>query len=42
MRLLILAVLSDDVPLTISRQLLPQFAQEVSKLSADIHKPIAT
>ena len=36
------AVLSDDVPLTASRQLLVQFAQDISKLPADVHKPIAT
>jgi hypothetical protein len=30
------------VALTISRQLLPQFAQDVSKLPAEVHKPIAT
>ena len=35
------AVLSDAVPLVISRQLLSAFAQDVSQLPADTHKPIA-
>lgn len=35
-------MLCDDVPLVISRQLLQVFAQEISKLSPEIHKPVAT
>jgi len=35
-------MLSDDVPLVISRQLLQVFAQETAKLPADLHKPVAT
>lgn len=37
-----IAVLSDQVPLVVSRQLLTLFAQELSKLSADAHKEVAT
>lgn len=37
-----LAVLSDDVPLVISRQLLTAFASEVPKLPAEVHQPVAT
>ena len=35
------AVLSDSVPLVVSRQLLTLFAQELLKLPADIHKEVA-
>lgn len=35
-------VLSDDVPLVVSRQILQVFAQEIPKVPADVHKPIAT
>jgi hypothetical protein len=36
------AVLSDEVPLVVSRQLLHVLAQEVSKLALEVHKPVAT
>ena len=35
------AVLSDSVPLVVSRQLLTVFAQELSKLPPDSHKEVA-
>jgi hypothetical protein len=35
------AVLSDEVPLVVSRQLLATFAQETSKLPAEVHKAVA-
>jgi COP9 signalosome complex subunit 4 len=35
------AVLSDDVPLVVSRQLLQTFALELSKLDAAAHKEVA-
>eukprot|EP00879_Flechtneria_rotunda_P003196 GHRR01003419.1.p1 GENE.GHRR01003419.1~~GHRR01003419.1.p1 ORF type:complete len:398 (+),score=130.77 GHRR01003419.1:295-1488(+) len=35
-------MLSDEVPLVISRQILTVLAQELSKLPADVHKPVAT
>lgn len=35
-------VLSDEVPLVLSRQLLQILAQEVSKLPAESHKDIAS
>ena len=35
------AVLSDNVPLVVSRQLLTIFAQELEKLPADSHKEVA-
>eukprot|EP00877_Chromochloris_zofingiensis_P013874 jgi/Chrzof1/8740/Cz03g22180.t1 len=35
-------MLSDDVPLVVSRQILQVFAQEIPKVPADVHKPIAT
>jgi len=35
------AVLSDNVPLVVSRQLLTTFAQELEKLPADSHKEVA-
>jgi hypothetical protein len=34
-------VLSDEVPLVVSRQLLATFAQETSKLPAEVHKAVA-
>ncbi len=34
-------VLSDEVPLVISRQLLTTFAQEMGKLPVDVHKAAA-
>ena len=35
------SVLSDNVPLVVSRQLLTTFAQELGKLPADSHKEVA-
>ena len=35
------AVLSDAVPLVVSRQLLSNFAQEVSSLPPELHKEVA-
>ena len=35
------AVLSDAVPLVVSRQLLSSFAQEVSSLPPELHKEVA-
>lgn len=35
------AVLSDNVPLVVSRQLLTSFVQELEKLPADSHKEVA-
>ena len=35
------AVLSDDVPLVVSRQLLQSFAQELGRLEAETQKEIA-
>lgn len=37
----IFAVLSDDVPLVVSRQLLQSFAQEVGRLEPETQKEIA-
>ena len=37
----IIAVLSDDVPLVVSRQLLQTFAQELGKLEPEAQKDIA-
>jgi hypothetical protein len=36
------AVLSDDVPLVVSRQVLQLMAQEVSKLPPEAHKAVAS
>lgn len=36
------SVLSDEVPLVISRQLLTAYAQELGALPADVHKAAAT
>jgi hypothetical protein len=35
-------VLSDDVPLVVSRQVLSLFAAEAHKLPADVHRAVAT
>jgi hypothetical protein len=35
-------VLSDDVPLVISRQVLSSFAHDVAHLPGDAHKAVAT
>lgn len=34
-------MLSDDVPLVISRQLLQMFAQEIAKLPPEVHQPVS-
>lgn len=35
------AVLSDAVPLVVSRQLLQQFTHEIKRLPHDVHKEVA-
>ncbi len=40
-RLLCAAVLSDTVPLVVSRQLLSAFAQEIAQLPPEAHKEVA-
>ena len=34
-------VLSDEVPLVVSRQIVMAFAQEISKMPAEVYKPVA-
>ncbi len=36
------AVLTDDVPLVVSRQLMMVFAQDVFKMPPEVSKPVAT
>lgn len=39
---LCIAVLTDEVPLVVSRQIMTAFAQDIFTLPAEVYKPVAT